>query len=113
VLSFLLVRLASDTLSSQESPYGLTERQPNTTLLLDSPGYAPREMKLERVFTDVVYNVLCQRVCTLVMRRGIVGTHKTQWDGLRDGGQAAASGLFFYRLERGERTQVRSMTLLK
>ena len=113
VLSFLLVWLASGTLSSQEFPYDLTERQPNTTLLLDSPGYAPREMKLERVFTDVVYNVLCQRVRTLVTNWGTVGTHTAQWDGLRDGGQAAASGLYFYRLERGEQTQVRRMTLLR
>ena len=78
VLSLLLVWLASGTLSSQEFPYDLTEHQPNTTLLLDSPGYALREMELERVFTDVVYNVLCQRVRTLVTRRGTVGTHKAQ-----------------------------------
>ena len=70
-------------------------------------------MELERVFTDVAYNVLSQRVRTLVTRRGTVGTHKAQRDGLRDGGQAAASGLSFYRLERGERTQVRPMTLLR
>lgn len=52
-IPFLLVWLASGTLSYQESPYGLTERQPNTTLLLDSPVYALGEMKLERVFTDL------------------------------------------------------------
>ena len=55
-LSFLLVWLASGTLSYQESPYGLTKRQPNTTLLLDSPGYALGEMKLERVFTDLRFS---------------------------------------------------------
>ena len=113
VLSFLLVWLASGTLSSQEFPYDLTERQPNTTLLLDRPGYAIREMELERVFTDVVYNVLCQRMRTIVTRRGTVSTHKAQWDGLRDGGQAAASSLYFYRLEHGERTQVGPMMLLR
>ena len=61
----------------------------------------------------VVYNVLGQRVRTLVTRSGTVGTHTDQWDGLRDGGQAAASGLSFCRLERGERTQVRPMMLLR
>ena len=53
------------------------------------------------------------RVRTLVTKSGTVGTHTAQWDGLRDGGQAAASGLYFYRLERGEQTQVRRMTLLR
>ena len=140
-LSFLLVWLASGTLSPQESPYGLTERQPNTTLLLDSPRYALGEMKIERVFTDLrfspslylthtgdgsnrlfvversgvvrafsennpaqtsVFIDLRDRVRTLVTRSGTVGTYTAQWDGLRDGGQAAASGLYFYRLERGE-----------
>ena len=67
----------------------------------------------EGPFSLVVYNVLDQRLRTLVMNWGTVGTHTAQWDGLRDVGQAAASGLYFYRLERGEQTQVRRMTLLR
>lgn len=67
----------------------------------------------EGPFSLVVYNALGQRVRKLVTNWGTVGTHTAQWDGLRDGGQAAASGLYFYRLERGEQTQVRRMTLLR
>lgn len=49
----------------------------------------------EGPFSIVVYNVLGQRVRTLVTRSGTVGTHTAQWDSLRDSGQAAASGLYF------------------
>ena len=43
----------------------------------------------EGPFSIVVYNVLGQRVRTLVTRSGTVGTHTAQWDSLRD------SGLYF------------------
>ena len=54
--TLILICTASGILSAQEAPYGLTERQPNTTLLLNSPGYALGEMELERVFADLRFS---------------------------------------------------------
>ena len=54
--ALILICIAFGILSAQEAPYGLTERHPNTTLLLDSPGYALGEMELERVFADLRFS---------------------------------------------------------
>ncbi len=53
MLYFLLTLIMSSSLRAQETPYGLTERTPNTSLLLESPGYALAAMDLERVFPDL------------------------------------------------------------
>jgi hypothetical protein len=38
--------------------------------------------------------------------------HKATWDGRDDSGRRAAAGLYFYRLNAGERTLTRKVTLL-
>ncbi len=48
--------LIPSALLAQQAPYGLAERQANTSLLLDSPGYALAAMKLERIFADLRFS---------------------------------------------------------
>ncbi|MGA9115814.1 MAG: FlgD immunoglobulin-like domain containing protein [Bacteroidota bacterium] len=50
-----------------------------------------------RVTLDV-FNVLGQRVRTLVQTDQAAGVHTTLWDGRNDAGQQLASGVYFYRL---------------
>lgn len=49
-MPYTLVILLATALSAQEMPYGLNERQSNSSLLLDSPGYALAPMQLELAF---------------------------------------------------------------
>ncbi len=55
-----------------------------------------------------VFNVLGQRVVTLVDRALGGGTHQVQWDGADH-----PSGIYFYRLTHSEGAQTRKMILVK
>ena len=43
-----------------------------------------------------VYNVLGQRVKTLVNQDQIAGFHQVVWDGTSDAGEPVASGMYLY-----------------
>ena len=45
-----------------------------------------------------VFNILGQRIATLVDGNQEAGSYQAQWDGTDAAGQAAAAGLYFYRL---------------
>ena len=55
-MPYLLLIIFAATLSAQEGPYGLQERQSNTSLLLDSPGYALAPMQLELAFPNLLFS---------------------------------------------------------
>jgi aminopeptidase N len=60
-----------------------------------------------------VYNLLGQKVRTLVSTHLWRGSHTTAWDGLDDRGRIVASGVYLYRLEASQRIQTRKMLMLK
>jgi len=60
-----------------------------------------------------VYNTVGQRVATLIDQTLPAGDHNVYWDGRDDSDNTAASGVYFYRLETGNRTVSRRMVLLK
>jgi M6 family metalloprotease-like protein len=60
-----------------------------------------------------VFNVLGQKMATLIDRDEAPGQYSVTWDG-RDGrGEPAASGVYFYRLSRGGYAVTQKMILLK
>ena len=59
-----------------------------------------------------VYNTAGQLVSSLVDKNLSAGSYKTTWDAMTQNGQAS-SGVYFYRMEAGDFTDTRSMTLLK
>jgi hypothetical protein len=60
-----------------------------------------------------IYNVLGQRVTTLVDDYVEPGRHEYEWDGTDRSGRQVASGLYFYRLIAGRDTETKKMVLLK
>ncbi|MFZ0389826.1 MAG: C25 family cysteine peptidase [Calditrichia bacterium] len=60
-----------------------------------------------------VYNMLGQRVCTLVKGRQQASAHEVQWDGTNDAGVQVASGIYIYRLQAGKQVATRKMILMK
>jgi hypothetical protein len=60
-----------------------------------------------------IYNVLGQRVRTLIDSRYPPGTHETTWDGRDDSGQPVSSGVYLYRLEATGLTATKKMVLMK
>jgi|GEM_PF-1056573 len=60
-----------------------------------------------------IYNVLGQRVTTLIDGHLDVGVHSAEWNGRDDSGRAASTGIYFYRLSTAGRTEVKKMLLLR
>ena len=78
---------------------------PTTVITFDLP--APSEVTLE------VFNVLGQRVKTLIDQRQRAGHHRIEWNATDENGHAVASGVYFYRLTAEGFTASKKMTLVK
>lgn len=78
---------------------------PETTIKYQLPRAA--EVRLE------IFNLLGQRVATLVERKQPAGYYTMQWNGKDNFGRNVASGVYLYRLQAGEFLQVRKLTLLR
>ena len=78
-----------------------------TTIRFTLGGTTPQPVTLE------VYNVLGQRVRTLVQGMLSPGQHEVIWDATDEAGRPAASGLYLYRLRVGNQVQTRSMVLMR
>ena len=57
--------------------------------------------------------MLGQKVTTLVDRVQLPGQYSIVWDGANSHGRPVATGVYFYRLTRGEDSESRKMILLK
>jgi hypothetical protein len=60
-----------------------------------------------------VYNILGQKVATLVDGEKEAGYHLFIWDGTSTSGEVVASGMYLYKLVTDEKTFVRKMLMLK
>ena len=60
-----------------------------------------------------VYNIVGQKVRTLVNGTQAFGEHKVIWDGMSNDGRLTPGGLYFYRLQAGDFVQTRKMLLIK
>jgi hypothetical protein len=60
-----------------------------------------------------IYNLIGQEVRTLVDRIQDTGVYEIHWDGKDGWGRVLPSGLYLYRIEAGEYSQVRKMALLR
>jgi len=63
--------------------------------------------------TLTVYNVLGQRVVTLVDEKLAAGKYVADWNGRSSGGTEVASGIYFYRIHTERFVQTKKMVLLK
>jgi hypothetical protein len=60
-----------------------------------------------------IYNILGQKIRSLIDDRREAGTHTIRWDGRNSAGQTVGSGVYFYRINAGPFTQVRKMLLMR
>ena len=60
-----------------------------------------------------IYNILGQRVRTLVQEIQVAGSYRVMWNGRNDNGVAVASGIYLSRLSSAQQVQVRRLLLLK
>jgi len=94
----------------QPEHFDLAQNRPNPfnpSTVIEYSLVAPGPVKLE------LYNLLGQRVRTLVDEIQPAGNHRIEWDGRDAGGQALGSGVYLYRLQSVEGVLTRRMTLVK
>ncbi|MFH0931856.1 MAG: S8/S53 family peptidase [Candidatus Zixiibacteriota bacterium] len=60
-----------------------------------------------------IYNILGERVKTLVNGTFEAGSHTVTWDGKNEAGSVVASGIYFYKLNAGNNVITKKMSLLK
>jgi len=60
-----------------------------------------------------IYNILGQKVRSLVDEPQEPGYKTIHWDGKDDNGNEGSSGVYFYRIEAGDFVKCKKMTLLK
>ncbi|MFH1699431.1 MAG: right-handed parallel beta-helix repeat-containing protein [Candidatus Zixiibacteriota bacterium] len=63
--------------------------------------------------TIEVYNVLGQKVRSLVDREESAGSYTTTWDGKSERGQSVSTGVYLYRFQAGDHVETKKMLLLK
>ncbi len=63
--------------------------------------------------TLTVYNILGQKVRTLLDGMQTAGFKSVIWDGKNEGGETVASGVYFYRIAATNFTETKRMVLLK
>jgi len=60
-----------------------------------------------------VYNVLGQKIRTLINEVKSAGFHQITWDGADGNGRQVAGGVFFYQLKTNDFSQIKKMLLLR
>jgi len=61
----------------------------------------------------VIYNVLGQKVCSLVEGYRAAGHYTVRWFGTDQSGNRLGSGIYFYRLQSSDFSETRKMVLMK
>ena len=61
----------------------------------------------------VIYNLLGQKVRTLISENQSAGHHSVIWDGTDDDGNAVSSGIYFYCLTSNKITKIRKAILIR
>jgi len=63
--------------------------------------------------TIAVYNILGQKIKTLLSQRQTAGEYRVVWDGKDGSGQEVSSGIYFYRLQAGGFKEVKRALLVR
>jgi len=90
--------------------YGLAQNYPNPFNPITQIEYALAKdcyVRLE------VYNILGEKVKTLVDEHQRAGYKEAIWDSRSHSGRKGASGIYFYRLQAGDFVQTRKMVVLR
>ena len=112
-VKFLLVREITDVPGEGQqmiSGYRLFQNFPNPFNLTTTIRFTLA--RSEHVQLQI-FNLLGEKVCTLVDDVLESGLHQIQWDGRNKSGQSVSSGVYYYRLHTTDFTQMKKMILIK
>lgn len=103
------VTAVENSISAVPEEYGLAQNYPNpfnpaTIINFNVPLAGDVDLK--------IYNQQGRQIRILVDRHYEPGENSVTWDGRDEAGRVVPSGIYFYRLQVGDFSQVRKMTLL-
>ncbi len=99
-----------DDVSDVPEEFTLMQNYPNPFNPMTTIRY---ELKNAAQVTLTVYNILGQKIRTLVNRQLPSGSYQVLWDAKSDAGVPVSSGIYFYRLDTGQFVQTKKMILLR
>jgi len=107
---FGIVDAVDDVVEALPTKFALKQNFPNpfnpvTSIAFDLP--AEHDVYL------TVYNMLGQKIRTLVNDHRAAGRYAIQWDGKDDSGHMLGSGVYFYNIQAGNFNKTAKMVLLK
>ncbi|MBN2356058.1 Ig-like domain-containing protein, partial [candidate division KSB1 bacterium] len=105
-------RLNSETRVVPQA-FALRQNYPNPFQLQVEQTMVAFELPRQERVELVIYNLLGERVRTLINSPMNAGIHTILWDGRDDGRNYVASGVYFYRFKAGRITFTRKMLLLQ
>lgn len=90
--------------------YSLDQNRPNPFNPTTTIEYSVPERS--HVTIDI-FNMLGQKVRTLVDETKSAGSYRTEWNGCDDAGNAVSTGIYLYRFRSGDVVQAKKMVLIK
>jgi hypothetical protein len=109
-----IIHIATPTAVAQSDNlpevYSLNQNYPNpfnihTIISFSIPETSP--------VTLDIFDVLGRKVKQLVDGTLLPGVHQAIWDGRNERGEVVTSGVYFYKLTHGDKSEIKSMTLIK
>ncbi len=94
--------------------FQLSQNYPNPFNPETTIRYGIPDAKGESVAVELnIYNVLGDKICTLVNKQQASGYYRAQWDGKDDSGRMATAGTYLYQLKAGHYLSSKKMTLIR
>lgn len=104
------VEFSTKTETAVPKEFSLSQNYPNPFNPSTTISYALSQNAQVKL---LVYNILGQKVKTLVDEYQAAGYKQVTWDGKNDQGQEVSSGIYFYKIEAGSFTKTAKMSMLK
>lgn len=104
------IELVSKVEQALPTAFSLSQNYPNPFNPTTNISYALPANAYVRL---TIYNILGQKVKTLVNGEEMAGYKNVIWDGKNDRGQEVSSGIYFYRIKAGSFTKTAKMSMLK
>jgi photosystem II stability/assembly factor-like uncharacterized protein len=115
VLSMVMSNLATaieekNIMTSYPESFELFQNYPNPFNPTTTINY---QLPVSNYIDLSIFNLLGQKVVTLVSKRQRAGFYRVEWNGTDQFGQKVSSGIYVYKLETDTEVQVRKMILIK
>ncbi len=104
------VSAVEQSIGSQPQDFHLAQNYPNPFNPSTTIEYALPKATMARL---TIYNMVGQKVATLVDGLHQAGTFKATWNGADESGQAVNSGLYLYKLETEQVSVTKKMVLMQ